>query len=59
MKLSTKISRALTLRNIKIGATILLALATSFGFIAPETATKLRNDVLVPLEIVSAGTGDL
>ena len=55
----SKLLPFLTLRNIRIAASIALALASAFGVVAPNTATKLRNAILVPLEIASASTGDL
>ncbi len=55
----SKILTLLTLRNIKIAASIALAIASAFGVVAPDTATKLRNAILVPLDIASASTGDL
>ena len=55
----SKIIPLLTLRNIKIAVSIALALASAFGVVAPNTATKLRNAILVPLDIASASTGDL
>ncbi|MHA0318533.1 hypothetical protein ACXY7D_10665 [Sphingomonas melonis] len=54
-----KLLPLLTLRNIKIAASIALALASAFGVVAPNTATKLRNAVLVPLDVATATTGDL
>lgn len=54
-----KLLPLLTLRNVKIAASIALALASAFGVVAPDTATKLRNAILVPLDIASASTGDL
>ena len=55
----SKLLPFLTLRNIRIAASIALALASAFGVVAPNTATKLRNAILVPLDIASASTGDL
>lgn len=54
-----KLLPLLTLRSIKIAASIALALASAFGVVAPNTATKLRNAVLVPLDVATASTGDL
>lgn len=59
MKLITKIGRLVTARNIKISGTIALALLSAFGLVKPETATRLRNDVLVPIGIIADHTGDL
>ena len=60
MKFSTRLKRALTLSNIKLAGTIMVALASIFGVIAPDTATELRNEVLLPLGAVSSMTaGDL
>jgi len=60
MKTATRLKRALTLSNLKLASTIVIALASIFGVIAPETATRLRNEVLLPLGAVSSMTaGDL
>lgn len=59
MKITTKIGRLLTARNIKLGGAIVLALLSAFGIVKPETATQLRNDVLVPIGVIADHTGDL
>lgn len=59
MKITTKIGRMTTAKNVKLGGAILLALLSAFGIIKPETATELRNDVLVPIGIIADHTGDL
>lgn len=40
-------------------ASLVLAVLSLFGVVAPETATRIRNDILVPLGAVTQGTGDL
>lgn len=60
MTTATRLKRALTLQNLKLVGTALVAVASIFGVIAPETATRLRNEVLLPLGAVSSMTaGDL
>ncbi len=59
MKITTKAGSLLTAKNIKLGGAIVLALLSAFGIIKPETATKLRNDVLVPIGIIADHAGDL
>lgn len=60
MKKLTRVKRYATLSNFRIVLTIGLGLASTFGVVAPETATRLRNEVLLPLgAITSATAGDL
>lgn len=54
-----KLSRLITVRNVWFAVTLVLSVSSTFGFIAPETATKLRNSILVPLTILNPGTVDI
>ena len=48
------LKKVLPLVNAK-NASVLLGILTLFGIVAPETATKIRNDVLAPWVAVSSG----